>query len=58
MTTVEIQVKLKQLGKNQAYLSKLFNRSPAQISNAIKTDSYPRLKTKIINHIEKLERKK
>ena len=52
MTTIEIQVKLKQLGKNQAYLSKLFNRSPAQISNAIKTDLYPTLKSKIIKHIE------
>ena len=54
MKTVEIQVMLKQLGKTQMYLAKLFNRSPAQISNAIKTDLYPTLKRKIINHIQKL----
>jgi len=55
MTAIEIQIMLKRLGKTQAYLSKLFNRSPAQISNAITTNLYPTLKAKIINHIKKLK---
>lgn len=55
-TNIEIQVKLKQLGKTQEYLSKKFNRKKSQISMAIKTEKYPTLKNKIISHLEKISR--
>ena len=57
MTASEIQIKLIELGKKQSYLSKLFNRPPSQISNAINTKLYPTLKEKIIKHILLLESK-
>jgi hypothetical protein len=54
---IEIKMSLQMLGKSQAYLAKLFNRPPSQISNAINTDLYPALKKKILRHIIKLEAK-
>ena len=51
MTPIEIQVKLKVLGKTQKFLADKFDRDISQISQAIKTDRYPTLKQKIINYI-------
>jgi hypothetical protein len=52
---IDIQSRLKKLGKTQRYLGRKFNRKSSQISAAIRTNSYPTLKQKIIIHLEKLE---
>ena len=51
MTSTEIQIKLKVLGKSQEFLAKKFDCHRTQLSQAIKTDRYPTLKQKIINYI-------
>jgi len=54
MTSTEIQIKLKLLGKSQKHLSNKFHRDESQISQAIR-GKYPTLKNKIIKYISYLE---
>ena len=54
MNDLEIQIKLKTVGKSQKHLSKKFHRSESQISQAIR-GKYPTLKNKIIKYLGYLE---
>lgn len=49
-----LRYRLRKLGKNQNYLSKVFKRTPARISQAFKGEANLLL-SKISNHISLLE---
>jgi len=59
MNSIEIQYRLKLLGRDfpNKYLAGVFKTRPEYITLAIQDKQYPKLKAKIIKHIELLESK-
>ena len=59
MNSIEIQYRLKLLGRDfpNKYLAGVFKTRPEYITLAIQDKQYPKLKAKIIKHIELLEAK-
>ena len=52
---IDLQSRLKRLGRNQRYLAKVFRKPESHISLAIHGSQYKELLEKIVKHIEKLE---
>ena len=52
---IELQSRLKRLGRNQRYLAKVFRKPESHISLAIHGSQYKELLEKIVRHIERLE---
>ena len=59
MNSIEIQHRLRLLGRQfpNKYLAGVFKTKPEYITLAIQDKQYPKLKEKIIKHIELLEAK-
>jgi len=52
---INIQSRIKRLGRSQRYLAKVFRRPESHISLAIHGTAYPVLRGKILVHLGKLE---
>ncbi len=55
MDYITIQTRLKRLNRNQKYLSRIFRKPESHISDAIREKRYPKLRAKILIHLDKLE---